>query len=73
MKANKEMLIVDLLQLDPNIAGLLMGHGMHCIGCMLAANETIEQACRAHGLDADMLIADINTFLETVENQRDVG
>ncbi len=69
MKATKDMLILDLLQLDQNIAGLLMGYGMHCIGCMLASNETIEQACMAHGIDADDLIGHINSYLEKAESE----
>ncbi len=68
MKATKDMMILDLLQLDQNIAGLLMGYGMHCIGCMLATNETIEQACTAHGIDADGLIDHINSYLEKAES-----
>ena len=69
MKATKDMLIVDLLQLDRNLAGLLMGYGMHCIGCLLASNETIEQACMAHGIDADGLIESINAYLEEAEEK----
>ena len=69
MKATKEMLILDLLQLDETIAGLLMGYGMHCIGCMLASNETIEQACMAHGIDADGLIGHINAYLEEAKTE----
>ncbi len=67
MKATKDMLIVDILQLDRNFAGLLMGHGLHCIGCMMANNETLEQACQVHGIDADHLLNDINTYLDSVE------
>lgn len=32
MKVTKDMLIGDLLQFDINIAQILMGAGMHCIG-----------------------------------------
>jgi hybrid cluster-associated redox disulfide protein len=71
MKATKDMLIVDLLQLDEKIASILMGYGMHCIGCMLASNETIEQASRAHGLDADGLINVINQHLEQVASEKE--
>lgn len=67
MKATKQTMINDLLQMDSNIAGLLMGHGLHCIGCMLAANENIEQACMAHGLNVDMLLEDINAYLAEQE------
>lgn len=65
MKANKDTMILDLLQMHPELVGLLMGHGLHCIGCMLAANETIEEACMAHGLSVDLLLKDVNEFLAT--------
>ena len=32
-KVNKDMLIGEILQLDPNMAGVLMASGMHCVGC----------------------------------------
>ncbi len=63
MKADKDTMIMDLLQMHPDMAGRLMRHGLHCIGCMLAANETIEQACQAHGLSVDLLLEDINSLL----------
>lgn len=63
MKANKDTMILDLLQMHPDLVGLLMAHGLHCIGCMLAANETIEEACMAHGLSVDLLLKDVNEFL----------
>ncbi len=69
MKVNKQTMINDLLQMDQNIAGLLMGHGLHCIGCMLAANENIEQACMAHGLNVDLLLEDINAYLAEQESE----
>ncbi|NLA71476.1 MAG: DUF1858 domain-containing protein [Clostridiaceae bacterium] len=70
MKATKEMLILDLLQLDPNLAELLMGHGLHCIGCMLASNESIEQACVVHGISVDGLLEDINSYLESSKKEK---
>lgn len=70
MKADKDTMILDLLQMHPDVAGLLMRHGLHCIGCMLASNETIEQACMAHGLSADLLIKDINAFLDKVQEAK---
>lgn len=33
MQISKEMLIGELLQVDENMAQILMGAGMHCIGC----------------------------------------
>ena len=30
---NKDMIIADMLKIDPGIAAILMASGMHCIGC----------------------------------------
>ena len=62
-KVSKDMLIGQLLQLDANIAPILMRAGMHCIGCPSAQGESLEEAAMVHGIDADVLTAQINDFL----------
>ena len=63
----KEMLIVDILEIDDEIAEILLEAGMHCIGCPAAMSESIEDACFAHGIDVDSLIGQINEYLENLE------
>ncbi len=67
MKATKDMLIIDLLEMDRSTAEVLIGAGMHCVGCMAAHGESIEQACEVHGIDADKLIEAINKKLAEKE------
>ena len=62
-QVTKQMLIGELLQLDPNIAGVLMRAGMHCIGCPSSQMESLEEAAMVHGMDADVLVEQINDFL----------
>lgn len=62
-KVNKEMLIGQLLTLNPNIAPILMRAGMHCLGCPSSQMESLEEAAAVHGLDADILVQQINDFL----------
>ena len=62
-QVTKQMLIGELLQLDPNIAGVLMRAGMHCIGCPSSQMESLEEAALVHGMDADVLVEQINDFL----------
>ena len=57
------MLIGQLLAIDSNIALILMRAGMHCIGCPSAQGESLEEAAMVHGLDADLLVQQINDFL----------
>ena len=62
-QVNKNMQIGELLMMNPQIANILMGAGMHCIGCPASQMETLEEAAMVHGLDADVLTAQINDFL----------
>ena len=64
-QVTKQTLIGEMLQMDMGIAGILMGAGMHCVGCPSAQGETLEQACMVHGIDVDMLVDEINTFFES--------
>ena len=57
------MLIVQLLQIDANIAPILMRAGMHCLGCPSSQMESLEEAAMVHGLDVDVLVNQINDFL----------
>ena len=62
-RLTKNTSIGELLQLDPDIANVLTGIGMHCIGCPSSQGESLEEAAMVHGLDADMLVDQINDFL----------
>ncbi len=63
MKITKDMIIMDVLKIDPETAQFFLNIGMHCLGCPSASMESIEQACMVHGADADKLVNDINEFL----------
>jgi hybrid cluster-associated redox disulfide protein len=56
----KDTLIYDALQQKPEAVSILGGFGMHCLGCPMSRGETIEQACLSHGIDLDMLLAELN-------------
>ena len=62
-KVSKDMLIGQLLQVDANIAPILMRAGMHCLGCPASQMESLEEAAMVHGLDVDVLVNQINDFL----------
>ena len=63
-RVTKDTMIGDLLQIDQNVAPLLLNIGMHCLGCPLSQMETIEEAAMVHGLDPDDLVVEINTFID---------
>ena len=56
----KDMLIGDILQLNPKFADILMDSGMHCIACPASAAETLEEACMVHGIDVEEILKALN-------------
>lgn len=62
-KISKDMIIADLIKVDPNIVAILMRAGMHCIGCPSAQGESLEEAALVHGLNPDLLVDQINDYL----------
>lgn len=62
-RVSKETLIGELLQIDADIAPILMGIGMHCLGCPASQMESLEEAAAVHGINADDLVDEINNFL----------
>ncbi len=67
MKITKETLIGELLRINEGVAPILMGIGMHCLGCPASQGESIAEACMVHGVDPDELVKKINDFLEKAE------
>ena len=66
MKVTKDMIIMDVLNMDAGTAKYFMEIGMHCLGCPSASGESIGEAAMVHGVDADALVERINTYLESV-------
>lgn len=59
----KDTLIGDILDADRGTAKYFLEMGMHCLGCPSARGESIEQACRVHGVDVNSLVDEINDYL----------
>jgi len=65
MTVTKDMTIEQILHTDLGIADMLTDAGMHCLGCVMAHGENLEQACAVHGIDCDALVGQINDYLES--------
>ena len=65
MTIDKGMSIGEVLRANRDTARIFMDFGMHCLGCPHATSESLEQACAAHGADADVLVQKLNDFLRT--------
>ena len=61
-QVTKQTMIGELLNINENVAPILLGIGMHCLGCPSSQMESIEDAAAVHGVDADALVDTINEF-----------
>lgn len=62
----KDTIVLDVLKIDEGTAPFFLNIGMHCLGCPSASGESIEAACAVHGVDADMLVDQINDYLKSI-------
>ena len=64
MTVTRNTIIAEILQNDPSqgCVPIFLNTGMHCLGCMAAHGETVEQACMVHGVDPDELCAELNDY-----------
>lgn len=63
----KDTMIGELLRDQEHIediAEVLFGIGMHCLGCPSSQMETLAEAAMVHGLEPDELVARLNAVVE---------
>lgn len=64
MTVTVDTIIGDILDFNAEAAApIFMGMGMHCLGCPSARGESVGQACRVHGVDADKIVDNLNAAL----------
>ncbi len=67
-KITKDILILDLVEKYPQLGEVLtLDYGFHCIGCMAAGMETLEQGAEVHGMDEkeiDKMVLELNKIIE---------
>ncbi|MFH1398853.1 MAG: DUF1858 domain-containing protein [Candidatus Woesearchaeota archaeon] len=63
----KDMNLREVASKHPETLEIMFKYGMHCIGCRVAAFETIEQGAKAHGFDdkqLEKMLKEMNKVLE---------
>ena len=65
-RSTKDTTIGEVIQIDAGVIPILMGAGMHCVGCPSSAGETLEEAAMVHGIDSDMLVEEIQSYLQSL-------
>ncbi len=66
-KVTRDMIITDILEMDRGTVPIFFRNGLHCLGCVMASGETLEQACEVHGMDCDALVSELNDFFASKE------
>ena len=65
-RVTKDTTIGEVIQIDAGVIPILMGAGMQCVGCPSSAGETLEEAAMVHGIDSDMLVEEIQSYLQSL-------
>lgn len=63
----KDWTIGKILEKYPNAAEIMFKNGLHCVGCHIAANETLEQGIISHGGSEEMvgkIVSEINDLIK---------
>ena len=59
----KESPLMEVLENAPETVPFFNAIGMHCLSCTLGSSENVEQACAAHGYDADDFVMQLNAYI----------
>lgn len=67
-KITKEMMIGEIIEKYPKLGEVLMeDYGFHCVGCMAAGMETLEQGAEVHGMsqkETKEMVASLNELVD---------
>jgi len=66
-KISKNMAIGEIIEKYPETMEIMLGYGLHCIGCHVNAFESIEEGALGHGMDKktfDRMMKEINYAAE---------
>ncbi len=62
-KITKSTKLSEIIKINPEATEILFGAGMVCASCPMAQQETIEDGCKAHGMnkkEIDELLKKLN-------------
>jgi len=66
VKITKETNIEQLLEDYPETAEVFMKFGLHCVGCIAATFDTLEQGAKSHGLSDETIEEIIEALQKTI-------
>jgi len=70
LSITKDMNLAEVLYKHPQVAEVLLDYGLHCVGCIASAYDTLEEGAKIHQMnDADIeeMMGRVNEVVETGE------
>lgn len=71
-RITRDMTLGDIISRYPETAEVMMKYGLHCVGCHVAAFETLEQGAKAHGMsdkDIESMLAEMNELVKNIKEE----
>jgi hybrid cluster-associated redox disulfide protein len=59
-KIKENMTIEEVVRNFPETLPVFQKYGLHCIGCPMAAPETVGEAAKVHGMKTDEFLKELN-------------
>lgn len=59
-RITREMLVCDILDINPQLEEIFIAHGMNCMGCPGSNAETLADAAEGHDVDLKKLLEVLN-------------
>ncbi len=63
-KVTKDMGLIEIVQNYPEALEVFSKYGLGCIGCAAARYENLEAGAKVHGVDPEVMVAEINALIE---------
>ena len=63
-KITKDMTFHQVLQMNPETATVLAQFNLGCVGCLGATSESLAHGAKAHGLDVEDILKELNAIFE---------
>lgn len=57
---HRKMTVAEVIENHPQVIGVLMQFGFHCIDCQMSSIENLEEASAKHGVDVNELVDVLN-------------
>jgi hybrid cluster-associated redox disulfide protein len=73
---SRDIKIMDLINDYPEVIPILMGYGLHCVGCHFSSYDTLEAGAKIHGMTdeiIEMMLKDVNLIIEKFHNAEEAN